>query len=136
MCPLKAQAAGCPWRRNIAEEFDFAAIFFTAGEALHAPEQFGAGEGYRHAVDFVNDETLRGFLVVDAGGLCHEIYKDFIGYAHGSVFFDFVDFKFLHAAVRKCGESLVKTCLIFQVGVDENVDVCGVPPEWRNRLLL
>lgn len=86
MCPLKAQAAGCPWRRNIAEEFDFAAIFFTAGAARHAPEQLGTGEGDRHTVDFMNDETLRRFMVVDAGGLCHEVHKDLIGHAHNGVF--------------------------------------------------
>ena len=63
------------WRLNalggeiLAEEFDFAAIFFTAGEALHPPEQFGAGEGYRHAVDFVNDETLSLNSAVGIGKL-------------------------------------------------------------------
>ena len=50
----------------LAKEFDVAAIFFTAGAAIHAPEQFGVGEGYRHAVDFVNDETLRGFKSMPA----------------------------------------------------------------------
>jgi hypothetical protein len=41
---------------------------------------------------------------------------------------DFTGFEFPHTAIRERGESLVNPCLIFQVGVDENVVVCGVPP--------
>ena len=57
------------------------AVFFAAGAALHAPEQLGTGEGDRHTVDFMNDETLRRFEIADAGGLCHEVHKDLIGHA-------------------------------------------------------
>ena len=71
---------------------------------------------------------VSSYFVYLVSGLCLEVHKDFVGHAHDGIFFDFTGFEFTHTSVRKCGERLVNTRFILQVGIDENVSVCGVAP--------
>jgi hypothetical protein len=97
--------------------------------ARHGPEKFLAREGDRHTSDFVNDQTLGIFVVIAAGGICHE---EFISRAHGGVAPDTAGFEFPHAAIDKHGRSLINTTRVFHFSVDEKVDfyrMASIP--WR-----
>jgi len=71
---------------ELFEKVDISTVFLTSGPLFHAVEEFRVREGDADAIDLMNHDAPRRFLVSDARSTGHEIDEEFIRHADDCVF--------------------------------------------------